>query len=55
MLALRSQVMGMEEANTRLCEQVTQHEEGLSILENTHLGTYHFGFLMCWFLPLACF
>ena len=54
-LALWGRVMGTEEANARLCEQVTQQEEGLSILENTRLGTYLFYFLACWFLPLACF
>ena len=36
--------MGTEEANTRLREQVTQQAEGLSILENTHLGKYLFCF-----------
>ena len=54
-LALRGRVMGIEEANTRLCEQVTWQKEGLSILENAHLGMYLFCFLACWFLPLACF
>ena len=44
MLALRGQVMGTEEANARLREQVTRQEEGLSILENTHLGLYLFHF-----------
>ena len=47
--------MGTEEANARLCEQVTRQEEGLSILENTHVGMYLFYFLTCLFLPLACF
>ena len=47
--------MGTEEANARLCEQVTQQKEGLSILENTRLSTYLFSFSACWFLPLACF
>ena len=54
-LVLRGQVMGMEEANARLHEQVTQQAEGLSILEKSHLGTYLFYFSSCWFLPLACF
>jgi len=36
---LRGQVMGTEEVNAQLCEQVTQLKEGLSILENTHLDT----------------
>ena len=41
--------------NARLHEQVTQQEEGLSILKNTRLGTYLFHFwLMSWFfLALA--
>ena len=55
MLALWGQVMETEETNARLHEQETQQEEGLSILENTRLGTYLFCFLTCWFLPLACF
>ena len=54
-LALRGRVMGTEEANARLHEQVTRQAEGLSIIENSHLGTYLFYFLTCWFLPLACF
>ena len=44
MLALQGQVMGMEEANARLREQVTQQVEGLSILETTHHGKYLFCF-----------
>ena len=43
-LALRGRVMGTEEANAWLCEQVTQQAEGLSILENTRLGKYLFCF-----------
>ena len=43
-LALWGRVMGTEEANARLCEQVTRQKEGLSILENTHLGKYLFCF-----------
>ena len=43
-LALRGRVLGTEEANTRLREQVTRQEEGLSILENTRLGMYLFHF-----------
>ena len=39
---LLGQVLGMEELNARLREQVTRQEEGLSILENTHLGMYLF-------------
>ena len=34
-LALRGQMLGTEESNARLREQVTRQEEGLSILENT--------------------
>ena len=49
-LTLWSRVLGMEEANARLCKQVTRQEEGLSILENTHLGMFLFYFwLMSWF------
>ena len=44
MLALQGQVLRMEEGNARLRELVTQQEEGLSILENTHLGMYLFRF-----------
>ena len=44
MLALLGRVMGTEEANTRLREQVTRQAKGLSILENTHLGKYIFCF-----------
>ena len=55
-LVLRGQVLGTEEPNARIHEQVTRQEEGLSILENTRLGMYLFSFLlMSWFLPLACF
>ena len=51
-LALRGRVLGTEELNARLREQVTRQEEGLSILENTRLGMYLFGFwLMSWFFP----
>ena len=41
-LVLWGRVLGAEEVNTRLCEQVTWQEEGLSILKNTHLGMYLF-------------
>ena len=41
-LALRGQVLGVEESNARLREKVTRQEEGLSILENTRLGMYLF-------------
>ena len=53
-LVLRGRVMGTEEANARLCAQARQAEE-FSVLENFRLGTYLFCFLLCWFLPLACF
>ena len=42
MVALRGRVLGTEELNSRLREQVTRLEEGLSILENTRLGMYLF-------------
>ena len=54
-LALRGRVMGTEEANARLREQVAQQAEEFSVLENFRLVTYLFCFLSCWFLPLACF
>ena len=54
-LALQGRVMGTEEANAWLCEQVAQQAEGLSALEDFRLGTYLFYFSSCWFLPLACF
>ena len=41
-VALRGQMLGAEESNARLVEKVTQQEEGLSILESTHLGMYLF-------------
>jgi len=43
-LALRGQVLRVDESNARLLEKVTRQEEGLSILENTHLGMYPFCF-----------
>ena len=41
-VTLRGQMLGAEESNARLLERVTRQEEGLSILESTHLGTYMF-------------
>jgi len=41
-VALHGQMLGAEESNARLVEKVTQQEEGLSILESAHLGTYLF-------------
>jgi len=41
-LALRGQVLGVEESNARLLKRVTQQEEGLSIIESACLGTYLF-------------
>jgi len=38
-LALRWQMLGAEESNTRLLEGVTLQEEGLSILESARLST----------------
>ena len=35
-------MLGAEESNAQLLERVTQQEEGLSILESTHLSTYLF-------------
>ena len=43
-LVLRGRVVETKELNSRLREQVTRQEEGLSILENTRLGTYPFCF-----------
>ena len=48
MLALRGQVLGAEESNARLLKKMTQQEEGLSILKNTHLGMYLF---QLWLMP----
>ena len=43
-------MLGVEESNAQLLEKVTQQEEGLSILENTHLSMYLLYFwLMSWF------
>ena len=50
-LALRGRVMRMDEANARLREHLTRQEEGLSILENTHLGMYLFCFRHVGFFP----
>ena len=41
-VALRGQMLGVEESNARLLDRVTQQEEGLSILKSAHLGTYLF-------------
>ena len=41
-------MLGAEESNARLLEKVTQQEEGLSILESTHLGMYLF---RLWLIP----
>jgi len=48
-------MLGAEESNALLREQVTQQEDGLPILENTQLGKYLFYFcLMSWlFLSLV--
>ena len=43
-------MLGVEESNTQLLERLTRQEEGLSILESTHLGMYLFClWLMPWF------
>ena len=47
MLALWGRVMGTEEASARLREQVARQAGELSILENFHVGTYLFCFLLC--------
>ena len=54
-LTLWGLVLGVEESNAELLEKVTWQEEGLSILENTHLDTYLLClWLMSWFfLSLA--
>ena len=41
-------MLGTEESNAWLRVQVTQQEEGLSILKNTHLSMYLFRF---WSMP----
>ena len=41
-VALRGQMLRVEELNARLLYRVTWQEEGLSILENAHLGMYLF-------------
>ena len=41
-VALRGQMLGVEESNARLLERVTRQEERLSILESARLGTYLF-------------
>ena len=54
-LALQGWALGLEESNARLLKKVTQQEEGLSILEGTHLGMYPFclWFMSRFFLFLA--
>ena len=42
MLVLRGWVLGTEELKAQLLKQVTRQEEGLFILENTHLSMYLF-------------
>jgi len=46
-LALRSQVMGMEDASARLCEQVAQQAEDFSTLEASRIDAYPFVFSWC--------
>ena len=48
-LVLWGRVMGTEEANARLCAQVTRQAEEFSVLENFRVGTYLFCFSSCWF------
>ena len=45
-LALRVRVMGIEDASARLREQAARQAEDLSTLENFHVGTYLFCFLL---------
>ena len=53
-LVLWGWVLGTEELNSRLREQVTRQEERLFILENTRLDTYPFCFWCLGFFSLAC-
>ena len=48
-------MLGVEESNARLLEKVTRQEEGLSILENTHLNMYlfHLWLMSRFFLSFA--
>ena len=48
-LALWGRVMGTEDASAQLRKQVAWQAEDLSTLENFHIGTYLFYFLLCWF------
>ena len=41
-VALRGQMLGVEESNAQLLERVTRQEEGLSILKRARLDTYLF-------------
>ena len=50
MLTHWGRVMGTEEANARLCEQVAWQAEELSTLENFRVGTYLFCVSSCRFL-----
>ena len=54
-LALRGQVMGMEDASARLREQVARQAEDLSTLEASRIGAYLFCFLVVLIFPSACF
>ena len=54
-LALRVQVMGMEDASARLREQVARQVEDFSTLEASRIGVYLFCFLVVLIFPLACF
>ena len=47
-VALRGQMLGVEESNAQLLERVTRQEEGLSILESAYLGMYLF---RLWLMP----
>ena len=46
-LALRGQVMGMQDASARLREQVARQAKDFSTLEASHIGAYLFVFSWC--------
>ena len=54
-LALRGQVMGMEDASARLREQVAWQAEDLSTLEASCISAYLFCFIMVLIFPSAYF
>ena len=54
-LALRSQVMGMEDVSAHLREQVAQQAEDFSTLEASRIGAYLFCFLVVLIFPSTYF